>query len=111
MTDLLGILGFEDVDKKALFWGEEDGFLGSEDFLIWDVPSSIVALDDMVVSDSSPLGFQALGVPPLPKVLSSSLLCYCFYLQFGCLKSEKVGFFCFFEEAPLDKKSFPESEH
>lgn len=67
VTELLGILGFEDVDKKAMFWGEEDGFFGSEDFLIWDVPSSIVALDDMVVSDSSPLGFQALGVPPLPK--------------------------------------------
>ncbi|XP_024026201.1 zinc finger protein CONSTANS-LIKE 13-like, partial [Morus notabilis] len=66
VTELLAILGFEDVDKKGLFWAEENGFFDrSSDLLMWDVPS-VVGLDDLIVSDSS-RSFQAMGIPPLPK--------------------------------------------
>ncbi|XP_030507083.1 zinc finger protein CONSTANS-LIKE 13 isoform X1 [Cannabis sativa] len=71
VTDLLGILGFDDFDKKSLISNEErDGSSGfqPDDFLdlsLWDTPS-IVSLDDFIVSGSSH-NFQAMGIPPLPK--------------------------------------------
>lgn len=84
MTELLGLLGFDDLDKKGLIWSEESkGCFGSEldasidlvdgssDFLVWDTP--VVSLDDLIVSDSSH-NFQAMGVPPLPKVYSFTCL-------------------------------------
>ncbi|XP_062087977.1 zinc finger protein CONSTANS-LIKE 13 [Humulus lupulus] len=70
VSELLGILGFEDFDKKALISNEErDGSSGfqPDDFLdlsLWETP--IVGLDDLIVSSSSH-NFQAMGIPPLPK--------------------------------------------
>lgn len=78
VSELLAILGFEGFDKKALLFGDGDGesggFCGPEidDFLVWDVPCS-VGLDDLIVSDSS-RSFQAMGVPPLPKVCMRCLV-------------------------------------
>lgn len=82
LTELLTIFGFEDVSKKSLLLSDEsgvgDGFVesgldGSQDFvdgfsdlLYWNTPS-VVSLDDLVVSNSAH-SFQAIGIPPLPKV-------------------------------------------
>lgn len=79
VSELLTIVGFEDIGKKALLLGGEsggcgvngDGFVGWEieglsDFFVWDAPS-VVSLDDLISSGSSH-NFQAMEVPPLPKV-------------------------------------------
>lgn len=82
LTELLTIVGFEDVSKKDLILSEEsgggDGFIesgsdgsqglvdGFSDFFVWNTPS-VVSLDDLIVSNSAH-NFQAMGVPPLPKV-------------------------------------------
>ncbi|XAR61283.1 hypothetical protein NMG60_11034933 [Bertholletia excelsa] len=73
VNELLAIVGFEDVGKKALFGGDElvvgSGVFGPEgfsDLLVWDTPS-IVTLDDLIGSNNCEHSFQAMGVPPLPK--------------------------------------------
>ena len=79
VTELVGIMGIEDFEKNGLIWNEErDGVFGSEldesiglvdgssDLLFWETPS-VVSLDDLIVSNSS-CNFQAMGIPPLPKV-------------------------------------------
>lgn len=78
MTELLAFVGFEDLGKKSLFSGADE-FMGSgvyesaggddgfSDFLVWDAPS-VVNLDDLIVSTACDHNFQAMGVPPLPKV-------------------------------------------
>lgn len=80
VSELVTSLGFEDVGcEKALFLSEDsDGFPKSEldgsvfgdglsDLLVWDSPT-IGSIDDLIVSCDSGHNFQALGVPPLPKV-------------------------------------------
>nr|BAS25703.1 gentian CONSTANS-like13 homolog [Gentiana triflora] len=86
VTELLGILGFEDLGKKELLIGggggdsggkvEEDlggndveYMYGLSEFLDWE-PPTVVNLDDVLLfSKSSPAQhkFQAMRVPPLPK--------------------------------------------
>ncbi|MED6155258.1 hypothetical protein PIB30_003442 [Stylosanthes scabra] len=87
VSELLTILGFEDIGKKALLYGGDGGggggggekdsaaavdFMGSEiegfsDFFVWDAPS-VVSLDDLISSSAAPShNFQAMEVPPLPK--------------------------------------------
>lgn len=74
VTDLLSILGFEDLSKRGLLLGggcdEESDSNGSgekfPDYLVWDTPS-FVSLDDLIVSSGSDHNYQAMGVPPLPK--------------------------------------------
>ncbi|KAM1858290.1 hypothetical protein ACFX14_008292 [Malus domestica] len=90
LSELLAVVGFENMDKKALllsdegvgggggggggggsgFWGcGVDGFSdleeGFSDFPVWDTPS-VVSLDDLIVNNPA-YKFQAMGVPPLPK--------------------------------------------
>ncbi|VVA14110.1 PREDICTED: zinc finger [Prunus dulcis] len=85
LNELLTVVGFENMDKKALLLSDESGggggggdrFLGCgvdgsfdlddgfSDFLVWDTPS-VVSLDDLIVSNPA-YKFQAMGVPPLPK--------------------------------------------
>ncbi|CAI9785631.1 unnamed protein product [Fraxinus pennsylvanica] len=73
VSELMSILGFEDLGKKKLL-GDGDIEGGDEglfsDFLIWETPS-IVSLDDLIVSSDNCVdaghSFQAVGVPPLPK--------------------------------------------
>lgn len=82
VSELLAFVGFEDLGKKVLFSEDEswlDEFLvsgvykptgvddGFSDFLVWDTPN-IVNLDDLIVSTACDHNFQAMGVPPLPKV-------------------------------------------
>lgn len=72
MSELLGFLGLQDLGKKNLDLGggNDDGFL---DMLVWETPS-VVSLDDLIVTndcDDSAPAFQAMGVPPLPKVCFS----------------------------------------
>lgn len=98
VNELLGILGFEDLSKKGLLFGddcigtcgqrdgeedvnsgiESENIYGFSDMLVWETPS-VVSLDDFIVSNSSSPGhnFQAMGVPPLPKV--------CFILQLSTM--------------------------
>ncbi|KAL2510583.1 Zinc finger protein CONSTANS-LIKE 13 [Abeliophyllum distichum] len=72
VSELMSILGFEDLGKKKLLGDWEEG--GNEglfsDFLIWETPS-ILSLDDLIVSSDNSVdaghSFQAMGVPPLPK--------------------------------------------
>lgn len=86
LNELLAFVGFENLDKKGLVFSEESsggggdggGFDGSgldeslglcdgfSDFLVWETPS-VVSLDDLIVSNPGHK-FQAMGVPPLPKV-------------------------------------------
>ncbi|XP_059295319.1 zinc finger protein CONSTANS-LIKE 13 [Lycium ferocissimum] len=72
VTELLSILGFEDLGKKELLCGDYScdggvGGYGFSDWLVWDTPS-VVSLDDLIANnDSVPPNFQAIGVPPLPK--------------------------------------------
>lgn len=80
MSELLGVVGFQDLTKKELLsrGGGGDYLVGSgfegfgsdgcSEFLVWDTPS-IVTMDDLIASNSSEHSFQAMGVPPLPKVL------------------------------------------
>ncbi|CAI9781127.1 unnamed protein product [Fraxinus pennsylvanica] len=72
VSELMSILGFEDLGKKNLLGDGNEG--GNErlfsDFFIWETPS-IVSLDDLIVSSDNCVdaghSFQAFGVPPLPK--------------------------------------------
>ena len=80
VTELLSIVGFEDLDKKSLISTDEskgfgsagDGFLGSEieglsNLFVWDAPA-VVSLDDLIASSGTSHNYQAMEVPPLPKV-------------------------------------------
>lgn len=89
VSELLGFLGLEDLGKKSLDLGggNDEGLL---DLLVWETPS-VVSLDDLIVSngcdDDFAPGFQAIGVPPLPKVCILSLVFsnfgfFLFYLKF-----------------------------
>ncbi|KAM3326300.1 zinc finger protein CONSTANS-LIKE 13 [Capsicum chacoense] len=73
VSELLSLLGFEDLGKKDLSYGGDDvcsgdggGGYGFSDWVIWDTPS-VVSLDDLIASSDSGHNFQAVGVPPLPK--------------------------------------------
>jgi len=68
VSELLSILGFEDLGKKELLYGG-DGSYGFSDWVIWDTPS-VVSLDDLIANNDSEHNFQAIGVPPLPKVIT-----------------------------------------
>ncbi|CAA2979451.1 zinc finger protein CONSTANS-LIKE 13-like isoform X2 [Olea europaea var. sylvestris] len=72
VSELMSILGFEDLGKKKML-GDGDIEGGNEGLfseLIWETPS-IVSLDDLIVSTDNCVdaghSFQAMGVPPLPK--------------------------------------------
>lgn len=74
VSELLSILGFEDLRKKELLYGGGesvccDGGYGFSDWVIWDTPS-VVSIDDLIANNDSGHNFQAIGVPPLPKVLA-----------------------------------------
>ncbi|KAI3805943.1 hypothetical protein L1987_21831 [Smallanthus sonchifolius] len=81
VTDLLSILGFEDLSKKGLLNGGEGGSDsfgsgdGFPDYLVWETPS-FVSLDDLVVSSGFDHNYQAMGVPPLPKNRNAALGTY-----------------------------------
>ncbi|XP_027116800.1 zinc finger protein CONSTANS-LIKE 13 [Coffea arabica] len=90
VTELLGILGFEELGKKALLVSDApasaalkeasntnssrhdvddaESVYELSDLLVWETPS-IVSLDDLIMSSDSSFGrsLQAMGVPPLPK--------------------------------------------
>lgn len=75
VNEMFAIIGFDDLDSKALFLNDEtrnyshfdgvdsDGF---SDLFAWETPD-FVSLDDLIVSSSAGHNFQAIGVPPLPK--------------------------------------------
>ncbi|XP_020275076.1 zinc finger protein CONSTANS-LIKE 13-like [Asparagus officinalis] len=70
-VELVSVLGFggnqEIIKKKKENEEEDDYLLGEEGGFKWEMPE-VVRLDDLIVpvSDSC-CGFQAIGVPPLPK--------------------------------------------
>lgn len=75
MNELSTIFGFDDLDNKALFLGDDNSndsnnycFYGDEisDLLVWE-PPEFLSLDDLIVRSDSADNFQALDVPPLPK--------------------------------------------
>ncbi|CAL0302458.1 unnamed protein product [Lupinus luteus] len=79
VNELLGIVGFEDIEKKSLLssdlesgvGGGGDGYFGYEiegasDLFVWDAPS-VVSLDDLISTSGSSHNYQAMEVPPLPK--------------------------------------------
>nr|DAD33434.1 TPA_asm: hypothetical protein HUJ06_012285 [Nelumbo nucifera] len=76
--ELSSILGFEDVGYKSLLLREDDpegnsfvsvhyGSMGDKltDDLAWD--TSVVSLDNLIVSTNLSQNFQAIGIPPPPK--------------------------------------------
>lgn len=75
VNEMFAIIGFDDLDSKALFLNDEtrnyshfdgvdsDGF---SDLFAWETPD-FVSLDDLIVSSNAGHNFQAIGVPPLPK--------------------------------------------
>ncbi|XP_061369366.1 zinc finger protein CONSTANS-LIKE 13 [Gastrolobium bilobum] len=77
VTEILTIMGFQDMGKKSLLSSDErgvsgDGFLGYaieegiSDLFVWDAPS-FVSLDDLISSSASSHNYHAMEVPPLPK--------------------------------------------
>ncbi len=96
VNELLGIVGFEEMGQKALFLKDEigDGFDGVSDFLVWDAPCA-VSLDDLIGSTNSAHDFQAMGVPPLPKVtyLIGSSGLFIFYFLFFIFYFKKMNLF------------------
>ncbi|CAK8544269.1 unnamed protein product [Lathyrus sativus] len=74
VTELLAIVGLQDIGKKSSLFPEEsfgDGFLGYEiegvsDMFVWDAPT-FVSLDDLISSSPSSHNYRAMEVPPLPK--------------------------------------------
>lgn len=86
VSELLNFLGLEDLGKKSLVFGggNDEGFL---DLLVWETPA-VVSLDDLIVSNNSVdsgLSFQAMGVPPLPKVCALFLGKICFLKIMICV--------------------------
>jgi hypothetical protein len=71
VSELHAIVGFEEVGHKALFLSDEsgggDGIDEFSDLFVWD-PPFVVGLDDLIGSTNSSHDFQAMRVPPLPKV-------------------------------------------
>ena len=61
VTELLALVGLDDLSDKALFLPHPRG--GSE-----QTPPQIVSLNDLVASDGSSHNYRAMDVPPLPKV-------------------------------------------
>lgn len=74
VTELLSILGLQDIGKKSLLLPQEtvgDGYVGYEieglsDLFVWDAPS-FVSLDDLISTSPSSHNYSAMEVPPLPK--------------------------------------------
>ncbi|CAN7006595.1 unnamed protein product, partial [Brassica oleracea var. botrytis] len=60
VTELLALVGLDDLSDKALFLPHPRG--GSE-----QTPPQIVSLNDLVASDGSSHNYRAMDVPPLPK--------------------------------------------
>lgn len=77
VSELSSILGFEDLDKKALVLSDESAGVDSAasngfmDMLVWETPS-IVSIDDLIVFNDSNHSFQAMGVPPLHKTRNAT---------------------------------------
>ncbi|KAL3517484.1 hypothetical protein ACH5RR_020073 [Cinchona calisaya] len=96
VSELLGILGFEEIGKKSLSFShagsadvkehntpssdhinhdfnDDENVYGFSDLLVWETPS-IVSLDDLIMSNDTSSGrnLQAMGVPPLPKNRNST---------------------------------------
>ncbi|KAG1371007.1 zinc finger protein CONSTANS-LIKE 13 [Cocos nucifera] len=67
LVALLGVGG----DVKSVVEGTGDdgggGWLGDEGWM-WETPP-VFSLDDLIVPTTSCHGFQAIGIPPLPKIL------------------------------------------
>lgn len=61
VTELLALVGLDDLTDKALFLPHPGG---SSD----QTPPQIVSLNDLVASDGSSHNYRAMDVPPLPKV-------------------------------------------
>lgn len=78
VSELLTMVGFDDLDSKPMFMSNENrnddnsscvGDDGLSNLMLWDTPD-FVSIDDLIVNGSdSSHNFQALDVPPLPKVI------------------------------------------
>ncbi|KAK9281990.1 hypothetical protein L1049_004901 [Liquidambar formosana] len=72
--ELCSIVGAEDMGNKGLFGSDESGgdclggsgVYGFSDYFVWETPT-VGSFDDLIGSMDSSHGFQAIGVPPLPK--------------------------------------------
>ncbi|KAJ0110870.1 hypothetical protein Patl1_01082 [Pistacia atlantica] len=80
VNELSTIFGFDDLDNKALFLGDDnsndsnnDCFFGDEisDLLVWE-PPEFLSIDDLIVRSDSAHNFRALDVPPLPKAMQAN---------------------------------------
>lgn len=94
VSEISATLGLEDIDakctivdddqsenNKSFFGGLFSGLYQENDEftdLFWDAPT-MVSLDELIVSTDKQHSFQAMVVPPLPKV---SLLFLCFFYDF-----------------------------
>jgi hypothetical protein len=84
------------VGHKALFLSDEscgDEIDGFSDLFVWD-PPFVVGLDDLIGSTDSAHDFEAMRVPPLPKVnypIGSSGLFFILFYFFSFLKFCLLG--------------------
>ena len=81
---VLGVGEGEEVLKNKDYDKGFDDFSDERSNWVWDYTPQVVRLDDLIVDSSdSSHGFQAMGVPPLPKVLpylfGFSFSIYCYY--------------------------------
>lgn len=100
VNEMFAIIGFDDLDSKALFLNDEtrnyghfdgDDGDGFPDLFAWEIPD-FVSLDDLIVSSNAGHNFQAIGVPPLPKV---SIFLFSFFVTYSnlilCFKKFQIS--------------------
>ncbi|XP_041016756.1 zinc finger protein CONSTANS-LIKE 13 [Juglans microcarpa x Juglans regia] len=76
VSDLMAIVGFEEVGNKALFLSDENDDADEfSDFLVWDDASHVFNFDDLIGSTNSAHEFQAMGGPPLPLPKNRNAAC------------------------------------
>lgn len=82
VTDLLTALDFDDFDTKSLLSSDENATANEDDedgfkeFFDWGGYHDFVSLDNLIVPSDASHNYQALHVPPLPKVSFSFLITY-----------------------------------
>ncbi|GAB2248607.1 hypothetical protein Droror1_Dr00008489 [Drosera rotundifolia] len=72
--ELAGFVGFEEFDPKGKCCEGEGGDVVDE-FLVWDPSQRLMSMEELVVATDLGHNFQALGVPPLPKVKNKNVAC------------------------------------
>ena len=91
-TELVAVLGVgegKEVLKNKDYNNGFDDFWVERSNWVWNYTLQVVRLDDLIVDNSdSSYGFQAMGMPPLPKLLPypfGFIFAIYFYYNISCV--------------------------